>query len=57
MLITDCKKLILASGTLEPTEEFDCLQKYYDDSDSKVIDKYSCSHVIEDGNFKCFTIE
>lgn len=52
--INECSKVVLASGTLEPTEEFDTLNKYF--SEETVIDKHSCCHVINKNNFRGFAV-
>ena len=48
-LIDQADKVILASGTLEPTEEYDVLSKYMSDLD--FMYKFSCDHVISQENY------
>jgi len=53
-LLDQAEKVVLASGTLEPTEEYDVLNSYINcGSDHSIIHKFSCGHVLPLDNFKC----
>ena len=54
-LINQVDKIVLASGTLEPTEEYDVLQKYMGDNSSFMC-KFSCDHVIPQENFRAVVL-
>ena len=54
-LIDQVDKIVLASGTLEPTEEYDVLQKYMD-ADSSFMCKFSCDHVIPQDHFRAVVL-
>ena len=47
--------MVLASGTLEPTEEYDVLHKYMGDN-STFMCKFSCDHVIPQDNFRAVVL-
>ena len=47
-------KVILASGTLEPTEEYDVLDKYV--TQPNFMYKFACDHVISPDNYKVISI-
>lgn len=49
-LMDRADKIILASGTLEPTEEYDVLDKYV--SEPNFMYKFACDHVITQDNYK-----
>lgn len=53
-LIDQADKIVLASGTLEPTEEYDVLSKYM--PCSSFMYKFSCDHVISQNNYKAVII-
>ena len=53
-LMDQADKVILASGTLEPTEEYDVLEKYV--KTSNLIYKLNCDHVISRDNYKVITL-
>jgi Rad3-related DNA helicase len=49
-LMDQADKIILASGTLEPTEEYDVLDKYV--TRANYMYKFACDHVISQDNYK-----
>jgi len=48
-LLDGAHKVILASGTLEPTSEYDVLKQFY--SDDRFLKSYSCNHLLPPSSF------
>ena len=55
-MLDEAEKLVLASGTLEPTQEYDVLRHYLSDDGADIIYKFSCGHVIPKDNLSCMLV-
>ena len=53
-IIDRSDKVLLASGTLEPSEEYDVLKKYF--YSNNFLEKFSCPHILPPTSFKALAI-
>ena len=55
-MLDEADKIILASGTLEPTAEYDVLKEYLHPT-ADMIFKFECGHIIPKDNLRCLLVD